>query len=86
MEQLMGAANPLRSNVCSPSEIGSVFGLRFDPQENKMTLQLTAAPAAPAAVSPPPAADPAADPAAGQSAMDVSPEAFQVATSPLHCR
>ena len=34
------------SSVCSPSgtsEIGSVFGLRFDPQENKMTLQLTAA-------------------------------------------
>ncbi len=34
------------SAVCSPSstsEIGSVFGLRFDPQENKMTLQLTAA-------------------------------------------
>ncbi len=33
------------SAVCSPtgtSEIGSVFGLRFDPQENKMTLQLTA--------------------------------------------
>lgn len=32
------------SAVCSPSstsEIGSVFGLRFDPQENKMTLQLT---------------------------------------------
>ncbi|XP_045030921.1 Ca(2+)/calmodulin-responsive adenylate cyclase isoform X1 [Daphnia magna] len=34
------------SAVCSPSstsEIGSVFGLRFDPQENKMTLQLTPA-------------------------------------------
>lgn len=33
------------SAVCSPSstsEIGSVFGLRFDPTENKMTLQLTA--------------------------------------------
>lgn len=33
------------SAICSPSstsEIGSVFGLRFDPQENKMTLQLTA--------------------------------------------
>lgn len=38
------------SAVCSPSstsEIGSVFGLRFDPQENKMTLQLTAAPSEP---------------------------------------
>ena len=38
------------SAVCSPSstsEIGSVFGLRFDPQENKMTLQLTAAPGEP---------------------------------------
>ena len=35
------------SAVCSPSstsEIGSVFGLRFDPLENKMTLQLTAEP------------------------------------------
>ena len=35
------------SAVCSitgTSEIGSVFGLRFDPQENKMTLQLTAGP------------------------------------------
>lgn len=35
------------SAVCSTtgtSEIGSVFGLRFDPQENKMTLQLTAVP------------------------------------------
>ena len=37
----------LKNVACSPctSEIGSVFGLRFDPQENKMTLQLTAAPA-----------------------------------------
>ena len=37
--------DPVKSSVvCSPStsEIGSVFGLRFDPQENKMTLQLTA--------------------------------------------
>ena len=43
-----GAATTTSSSaVCSPSgasEIGSVFGLRFDPQENKMTLQLTAAP------------------------------------------
>lgn len=39
------AAVPESNNVCSPctSEIGSVFGLRFDPAENKMTLQLTAA-------------------------------------------
>lgn len=40
------AATAPTSAVCSPggtSEIGSVFGLRFDPQENKMTLQLTAA-------------------------------------------
>lgn len=45
-----GAVKPnggTTSSICSPSgtsEIGSVFGLRFDPQENKMTLQLTAAP------------------------------------------
>lgn len=40
------AAKGSNSAVCSPSstsEIGSVFGLRFDPQENKMTLQLTPA-------------------------------------------
>lgn len=47
---LLTGAEPVKSAgsaVCSPSstsEIGSVFGLRFDPLENKMTLQLTADP------------------------------------------
>ena len=87
--QLVNNGNPVRSNVCSPStsEIGSVFGLRFDPQENKMTLQLTAAPtvAPPLAPPPPPPSSGPAVPSGpavgGESAMDVSPEAFQVSAN-----
>lgn len=54
---LVGPEAKSGSAVCSPSstsEIGSVFGLRFDPLENKMTLQLTAEPAR----SPQPEPDP----------------------------
>lgn len=87
--------------MCSPStsEIGSVFGLRFDPQENKMTLQLTAAPAPAVCGGAPAGGGPMAAGAAGtaaagatvnatgESAMDAAGNfASQLPTSPMSCR
>ena len=74
-EALKGTAS-----ITSPctSEIGSVFGLRFDPQENKMTLQLTAAPSEPVR-------SPASDASARDAPNEVSFGA-KLQRSPLTCR